>query len=870
MTDTAPDAPVILKTKITTPFPKADLVARERLTDSLSRGIDGRLTLVCAPAGFGKTTLLTQWAHNSRHTCAWLSLDARDNDFIRFWRTLVRSLAGKSGEPTGQRLTALTLSLQDISVSTFLDELLNELYELPGKTVLVLDDYHLIGDTRIHDSLAYFIEYLPSALHVLIASRSELPFSTVKWTAKQEHNELHTATLQFTADETAAFYRDVHNQPLTDEQIRRLAARTEGWVTGLQLALLSLQSGTDAARFLDEFHGDHRVISDYLFEEVASQLPPDLYSFVLKTSVLQEMDADLCDAVTERTDARNLLELAKKSNLFLLPLDERDAWFRYHHLFAGFLQELLKRKHPEEWLRLNRLASATCISRGFMSEAVEYAIAGEDYPLLESCLKAHIPAVLESGELGNLLRWFRSFPQEYVIPPALSLHHAFVLLMTGQAERAEQLLDRVEASLESAMEQEERKELQSGLLFVRSNLMFITGIFDKWFAHIGTLLNDILPADPAFYTFNYNRTEPLVRRTPLGLKGMLSPDTERIGTMFAGLLEARGWQGSYIYLYVMQSLSEGYYEWNRLEDSRKLAVLVSRSAPAKELPGLYVPVHLTQAMLYAADGRFELAHAAVDEAFEAASGLKDSRWRQLLHGARIRLYLKEDRSADVKKALPQLGVSGKDKPGFRQEFEYVTLARALGSQRKEKEALRLLELLKPQCEREQLLSGIIEIAILQALLENQRGQRTAALHHLHEALELGAQNGYIRSFLDEGPAMESLLRAYARQYRLTRETAGQGDGLQDYVSKLLSLFMPASTRRVTPDPALAEELSRSEISLLRLIRQGATNKQMAEQLTLSEGTVKVYLSRLYEKLGVSSRTQALVTAQELKLLDAGE
>jgi len=868
MTDTAPDAPVILKTKIATPHPKANLVARERLTDSLSRGINGRLTLVCAPAGFGKTTLLTQWVHSSGHTCAWLSLDARDNDFIRFWRTLIRSLADKADDPAGQRLAALALSLQDISSSTFLDALLNELYELPGKTVLVLDDYHLIRDARIHDSLAYFIEYLPPALHVLIASRSELPFSTVKWTAKREQNELHTATLQFTADETAAFYRHIHNHPLTDEQIRRLAAQTEGWVTGLQLALLSLQSGTDAVRFLEEFHGDHRVISDYLFEEVASKMPPDLYSFVLKTSVLQEMDADLCDAVTESADSRVLLDRAKKSNLFLVPLDERGVWFRYHHLFAGFLQELLKRKQPEEWRRLNRLASAGCISRGFMNEAVEYAIAGEDYPRLESCLRTHMPAVLESGELGNLLRWFRSFPPEYAVSPALSLHHAFVLLMVGHAERAEQLLDRVESSLDASMDPEERKELQSGLLFVRSNLMFMTGIFDKWFTHIGTLLHEILPADPAFYTFNYNRTEPLVRRTPLGLKGVLSPDTERIGALFTSLLEARGWQGSYIYLYVIQSLSEGYYEWNRLEDSRKLAVLVSRSAPAKELPGLYVPMHLTQAMLYAAEGRFELAHAAVDEALEASSGLKDSRWRQLLQAARIRLYLKEDRSADVKKALPQLGVSGKDKPGFRQEFEYVTLARALGSQRKEKEALRLLELLKPQCEREQLLSGIIEIGILQALLENQRGQRTTALRHLHEALELGARNGYIRSFLDEGRAMETLLRAYARQYRLTRETAGQGGGLHDYVLKLLSLFMPASPQRKTAAPPLVEELSRSEISLLRLIRRGASNRQMAEQLTLSEGTVKVYLSRLYEKLGVSSRTQALVTAQELKLLDA--
>ncbi|MGN7359683.1 LuxR C-terminal-related transcriptional regulator [Paenibacillus sp. SAF-054] len=864
--------PVVLKTKITPPLCKEGLVERTRLLDWIQNSVRGRISLVCAPAGFGKSTLLAQWVHAGHMPSAWLTLDERDNDPLRFWRYALHSLARIVPPAIKPAIISLAGELNGLSLTSFLDALLNELHELAEPITWIVDDYHVIGDPRIHESLSYFIEFMPDTLHLLVSSRNELPFATVKWLSRNEGRELDAAGLQFTLGETETFCRKAAGPAMTDVQINELNIKTEGWVTGLQLALLSWKPGQDIDVFIGQFQGSHRNVKDFIFHEVIRGLPAELYSFVLKTSILDRFDADLCDAVTEDQDSYAKLLQLQKLNLFLIPLDDTNEWFRYHHLFAGSVREHFKRHQPEAWDKLHRLASEAFARKGDMDDAVEYAVMAKDFAMAEKLLERHIPALLRSGELCNLLRWFESFPRSYALRPEVELFYAFVLVLTGRFALAEQRLEEFE-NKHKAADPKIWKQLQSGVLFVRSNLMFASGDFGSWYTFIGTMLDDILPADPAFYKFNFNVREPFIRRTALGLAGALSPDMENIGGLYLGVLASHGLQESLVYYYVKQSLVEGYYEWNRIDDCRAALDAMLPVASDAELPGLLVPMLLMRAELHLLEGRSRLAHDVIQEGLEHARVHWKEPWTSLLLARKMRLQVREGKLTAAKKIAALLGLSAKDRPTFQREYEYLSYVRLLGRQRKEAEALRLLEQLKPQSVREQLISSLVEISILQALLEEQRGQRKAALHALHEALLIGERNSYVRSFIDEGEPMRALLARYEAEAGIRSAEAADEDKSERtdvsaaYVRSLLQQFSPAGADVMQEaSAALIEQLSRSEMALLQFISKGASNKQIASELALSEGTVKVYLSRMYEKLGVSSRTQALLSAQELGLL----
>ncbi len=860
-------SPVLLKTKITIPVPKETQIPRERLIDSITAGIKGRLTLVYAPAGFGKTTLLAQWAHTEKRRCAWLSLDEMDNDSIRFWRYFVHSLAEVVPKTTRERILSLSHLLPSLSIYSFLDSLVNELFSQSETVTIIIDDYHSIHEQQIHDSLSYFIDYLPPTAHIILSSRNEPPFPTIKWRAQNERNDIGMLQLQFNQDETELFCRDSVDSRLSDRHIEQLRLRTEGWITGLQLVTLSLRSEIDYERYIQQFSGDQRNVTDFLFHEVFTKLPADICDFLIKTSILQRMDSYMCDAVTKGSKSHQLLDAVKTMNLFLIPLDDKDCWFRYHHLFSQFLQGLFKKKDPEQWLQTNRLASQCFAERGFMDEALHHAYEARDFDLMQVYLERCIPTVLKQGELRTLLHWFQCFPSEFTFTPELSLLYAFILVQTGAWQQAEGRLDTIEHALGSVEQIDRRKQLQSGLLFVRSNLMFLTGDFKKWFAFIEGILDQMLPEDPIYYNFNYNITEPLVRRTPLGLKGSLSQDTESIGRMFSGVLQSHGWQDSLINLYVIQSLCEGFYEWNRLEESRELLLQIERVVVTKPIDGLWIPAAITGALLDLTEERTELAHDRVDQAISALDHGSEPHWLSYLIAFKTRLLLRENRLSAAKKQFSRLGVSPADKPTFNQEYVYVTLARLLGKQHKESEALRLLELLKPQSLREQLWSSLVEISNLQALFEYQRGQRSRAFAFLHEALVIGETNGYIRSFVDEGAKMKELLSVYFRALVKNNGEVMPFDRAEEYVRMLIESFPRSNKSEASLPSEIIEPLSDSERSILRYLQQGAANKQIARELGLSEGTIRVYLSRLYDKLGVTSRTQAVFTAQNLKLLD---
>ncbi|GGG82621.1 LuxR C-terminal-related transcriptional regulator [Paenibacillus radicis (ex Gao et al. 2016)] len=877
------DSAILVKTKTALPLHKQGWINRGRLLEQLERGSNGKLIAVCAPAGFGKTTLVTQWLNQSNHPAVWLSIDEMDNDEMRFWRYVNQAASAILPLDGMNQLDQLASSLPGVSIRTYIDALINELYVLESPLSIVFDDFHLLTNASVYEHLAYLIEYLPQQVHLIVTSRDVLPFSTAKWLAKGQYTEINASQLSFTLDETVSYYAAYSNNntvipPLAERHIRKLHNRTEGWVTGLQLISLSLQTVDSFDRFIDAFTGYNRNIASYLFHEVVSQLPDRTRRFLEYTTLLPRMNASLCEALTGDTDSQEMLEQLRFKNLFILPLDDTGEWFRYHHLFSEYVQNDFKRgSSKEQWLNTHCNASQWFANEGMLDEAIDYAFAGEDYNNAERLIQRHMTKVLRQGEFATLLRWFERFPSSFALAPDMQLLYTFCLVVTGQIDKAEGMLSEVEQLVSRLPKGEEKSRLHSDILFVTSNLLFSGGSYERWFAFSQLLIGDSLPRNPLYYNFNYNLSEPLVRRTLFGLKGTLSPETEQIGLMFRNVLEGQGWEESLINLYLVQSLIEGYYEWNRLEDSRVLLPIVDRAAQQNRIPGLFVPNRLAQSMIYSAQGQHQLARDTLDEAIEQLekpSSDADSyntsspHWLRQLQAGRTRIFMLEGRITSARVEVAKLGLKLQERPTFDRYYEYMTLIRLLSAQRKPSEALRLLELLLPQAFRENSLISIVEIYILQACIHYRLGHKETAKTCILEALGLGCANGYIRSFLDEGKTMAALLQRLLEENDVTTTLE---DPIADYVSMLLRLLFSEETTAAPSSPGtaltLTEPLSPGELQLLELIRQGETNKRIALKLGLSEGTVKVYVSRIYGKLGVSSRTQALAAAQTLQLLE---
>lgn len=860
---------VILRTKIRPPVPRGNGISRDRLTRRLTQALEGRVTIICAPAGFGKTTLLSQWARQVAAPVAWYSLDETDNDLVKFWRTLAHALAPFVSSSLPDRLASMLQAYPQVSIYAILDVLLYDLEEhSPEALAIVLDDYHAVEDASIHESLAYLIDHLPDRLHITLSSRTEPPIATARWNARGQRLNLSTTHLSFTSEEAGRFCRESAGLTLTEDNIEQLTRWTEGWAAGLQLTSLAIGERGDPERLIAHEPIGDRNVMQYLLDEIFGSLPPELKRFLLRTSVLSRFDASACDALADTRDGARTLEELQKRNLLLVPLDEKGAWFRYHHLFSLFLRNQLRLEAPELTPVLNRTAALHLSGRGLMDEAIEHAVAAQDGELAVRLLAEHVFAVLRRGELATLLRWMERMQAEE-LPAPLSLLQTYLQLVTGRLDQARGALDRLEKRAE-ALTGAASIEMQSGLFFLKVNLAFMTGDYEQWYVY-AERLPELLPQSPLFFHVNYNTTEPFVRRTLFGLRGVQNAEIEAISLKILSILEAHGWGEAPFALYILQSMAEGYYEWNRLRDSMMLIRRIEPTARRERIAGLYVPNRITAARILWAQDEREAAYEVLEEAAEELRAFADSAsWEGALRAAKAHLLIREGRLPEADKALDPLRLRP-EQPSLFQTYEYTVLARQLGARRKEKEAVRLTDKLLRMRRREGCLAGSAEIAALQALVEAQRGYRSEAIGRLGEALAVGHPNGYVRTFLDEGEPMQSLLgqsrhnTAAAQQEPSTGEESG-ATALEAYTAALLEQF-PRKKQSAARGAELPEPLTAKEYAVLLEAVGGAANREIAERLHLKETTVKVYLSRIYAKLGVASRIQALHRASELGLFE---
>ena len=906
----------LLETKLHVPRWRRSLVARPRLSERLSRGAESTLTLVSAPAGFGKTTLLAEWltvAAADGQSVAWLSLDQRDNDPALFWAYVVAAL--NTGAP-GVGAGALSL-LQppEPPNEAGLVALLNDLDAISNDVVLVLDDYHVIDARDVQDGMAFLLEHLPPQIHLVIGSRADPVLPLARLRGRGELAEVRAADLRFTPGEAAAYLNDVMGLVLTAADVAALEGRTEGWIAALQLAALSMQGRDDTAAFIDGFAGDDRYIVDFLAEEVLQRQPEHVQQFLLQTSILDRLSGPLCDAVTGQDGGKAKLAALEQGNLFLVPLDDRRRRYRYHQLFADVLQARLRDEQPEEVPELHRRASGWLERNGEPSEAIRHALAAQDFGRAADLVELAIPAMLRSRQEAAVLGWLELLPDEVVrVRPVLSVGFAGALLSGGEFEGVEARLRDAEGWLDGATDVRQGSHAPAAEMVVVDDVGFrrLPAMIELYRAAQALVRGDgpgtvrharraleLSPAD-----------DPLGRASAAALMGLASWASGDLEAGYSGyaecmaglrraghiadtfgcaialadirLVQGRLGEAMRTYEQALQSASEpggpvlrgtadmyvGMSEVHRERDDLPAATRqLLRSQELGEhigLPQNRYRWRVAMARVREAEGDLGGALDLLNEAERLYVGDFFPNVRPV-PALRARVRVARGELGEALGWARERGLSVADDLSYLREFEHITLARVLlaryTAERAEgpiQEATRLLERLLRAAEEGRRTGSVIEILVLQALTHQARDDIPAALASLRRALTLAEPEGYVRIFADEGPPMASLLRAAAK-LRIAR----------NYVRRLLAAVnktedgMPASQ-------GLIEPLSERELEVLRLLGTDLGGPDIARELIVSLNTVRTHTKNIYAKLGVNNRRAAVRRARELDLSRTGD
>jgi LuxR family transcriptional regulator, maltose regulon positive regulatory protein len=911
-----PERDVLVATKFH--VPRAGFVPRPRLLARLAEGIGRGLTVVGTPAGFGKTTVLGDWARRSRRPAAWLSLDASDNDPARFWRYVAAAL-GRVRPGMDAPVVALLRGPHRPPLEAVATAVINELVSVPGEgaVALVLDDYHLIETSAVHESLTFLLNRLPPGLRLVVASRADPPLPLARLRARGQLAELRAADLRFTLAETAAFLREATGLDLPAESVAALQDRTEGWAAGVQLAALSLRGHADPARFVATFAGSHRYVLDYLTEEVLAGQPGPVQDFLLQTSVLERLCGPLCDAVTGQTDSQAQLEQLERANMFVVPLDEERGWWRYHHLFADLLRARLAHELPTRVPELHRAAAAWHEQHGLADEAVRHAVAAGETGWAARLVERHVETLLRRSEGATLDRWLSALPAESVrARPRLCLAQAVAAVVSGRLEAVEPLAADAERAFAAAGDETHEPSVgralsvlanvPASIAFLRADVARLRGDaagaldFDaRALAHLGEgdwLLRSQVAWNLA--TVHWVRGElgeaeralaDLVAERVAAGEGYLAMrvcyDHSEV-QLAQGRLGAA--QRSYQRALEIAStagqqpppagmahvgLAEVLYERNELaaahEHATQGVALCRQLAFTQPLArGLALLARIRQAQ-----GDTAGALEAIGQAERVGLSPQLAAMYNPVPAWRARLLLASGEVSAAARWASGRGLRAGDEPNYPREREYLALARVLLAEHAPGQALGLLDRLHAKAAAQQRTGSVIEAAALRALALADGGDQAAASATLAEALALAAPEGYVRVFADEGAPMAHLLGRLAAAQR-TGRVVFPGAVPPRYLDRLARAFRPAppagaapsATRDAAGIGGLAEPLSGRELEVLRLLAAGKPNQQIADELVVSLATVKKHVGHILGKLAAANRTQAVARARVLGLL----
>jgi LuxR family transcriptional regulator, maltose regulon positive regulatory protein len=909
----------LVETKLFLPQPRGDTVARPRLTELLDRGRRARITLVSAPAGFGKTTLLARGftAPDPQRSVAWLSLEEADSQPPRFWTYLVTAIQRAVPE-VGDSALALLQTAQP-SLDSVLATLINELSAAPTHLDLVLDDYHLVDGPGLQPGMAYLVEHLPPQVHLVVSTRVDPALPLARLRARGELVEIRAADLRFTLPEAAAYLNDVAALELTSADIAALETRTEGWIAALQLAALSLRGRPDAAAFIAAFAGDDRYIVDYLADEVLSRQPPHVRDFLLDTSILDRLSGPLCEAVTGKPGGQTLLEHLDRANLFVVPLDGSRRWYRYHHLFAEVLRTHLLDGRREKVADLHRRASRWYDEAGDPVRAVRHALAAGDIDRAADLAELAMPALQRDRQEATIAAWLEVIPDQVLRRrPVLAIGFIGALMSSGAFTRAEDRLRDLEHHLQEprsdgdaggpppgivVVDRTEWDRLPAALELYRSALSLIHGDLDATIAH-ADLATSRAAADDHLTRAGAAATAGLARWAG----GNLEEAHRFYSTCVEGLRRDGHISDA---LGCSITLADIRITQGRLTDALWTYQAALRLAEDDPVPVTRGTADMHVGISGVACERNDLANAAhqlqLSRELGDAAGLPQNPYRRCaaqarllaahgnLHGAielldqaeliyfgdfapdvrpidaqRTQLHLAQGDLASAASWARRRDLSVDDELTYMREFEHLTFAMLLLAQHRAgrspvaaHQATRLLEQLLAAAETGGRMGTVIEILVQVALASQATGDRSRASEALRRALVLAEREGHIRVFLNAGPTLTPVLR------RVEPDSPGgfhahavltAGDAEPPRADQ------PAPRRPATPPQPLVDALSKRELDVLRLLDSDLAGPDIARELSVSVNTVRTHTRHIYTKLGVTTRREAVRVAARLGLV----
>ncbi|MFD5018280.1 LuxR C-terminal-related transcriptional regulator [Paenibacillus sp. NPDC058367] len=816
----------------------------------LNEGMDYKLTLISAQAGYGKTTALSEWIRHCDMQVAWVSLDMQDNDWAQFWSYVTASIQ-ESCPKFGSTVQPLLINGPSMTLEPAIVALLNELNNLTNELIIILDDYHVIETPTIHQSMAYLLEHLPPHIHLYVVSRTDLTIPTTRLLAKGELHRIIMQDLRFQLDEGFEFFRDTTDLQLTTDQITELYDQTEGWISGLQLAAISLKRSDNIAVSIQQFRGQQQHISDYLLEEVFHHLPDSVRTFLLETSILNRMNHSLCQAVTGQMNCQEQLERLVHLNLFVIPLDDQRNWYRYHHLLSDFLQQILFRTDPNKWMQVHTRAANWLEEHGFAGEAVEHHIEGKKFADAVRLIEKNLHTLVQSKSVV-LIRWVSGLPENsFAEKPMIELFYISVLLGVGEWKTAFKRVEQAEIrflALQGKMDDTQWNQIMGNLYFFCSVTTYLQKDLERTSAYF-ELVEQFVPEGSLFQTMGRNRYQG---------NDVFDDHLALINDLHAAeaflLKWITVWENKQEYPfvgYLYASYSKLLYEWNRLDEAERYA---SKVLERKDMqPFARILIHN-----YTSASRIQQAKGDPARASQLLTQLKlqiDSPDYDLfmlgVEAEQACLSLQQGSIQTALTWLRKCGLTPTDKIPMNRIAEYLALAKVLAACERSAEALQVLDQLNLLLSKENRLRDQIKVCIAQSMTFESIGRTAEAHLHLETALHLAEPEGYIRSFMDEGSKMEELLSTYLK-IQIGSLIRNPKVSLF-YVKQLIQAFNVTMEGK----PSLKEILTEQEMKVLHLIASGLSNKEIADKLFVTGETVKFHIKNMYRKLGVNNRVQAL-------------
>jgi LuxR family maltose regulon positive regulatory protein len=878
----------ILATKFVIPSSSGKMVMRPRLLQSDE---SPRIKLVCAPAGYGKTTLIASWAKSQESPVAWLSLDAGDNDPVRFLMHFIHAIQMRFADFGNVVIEMMTASPPP-PIAGLMRTLVNQLCELPEPLCIILDDLHTVTETAVHDAIAFLVEHQPPQVQLIFASRNDPPFSLSRIRGQRQLLEYRTADLRFTLEEAREFCNDVMQFGLPQTQVETLAARTEGWIVGLQLAALSLRNSPDKAAFIQNFAGDNRHITDFLLDEVLRSRSIEIQNFLLQTSILERFSAPLCDAVMETNDSRERIDEMERANMFIVGLDDQRVWYRYHHLFAFLLQNRLRSVSPDLIQTLHRRASRWFSANNFITEAINQAIKAADYEFALDLMEKH-RSLFSHGQVNTALAWAKQMPPDLLAKrPGLSITCAWANFYQDNSVEMDRHIRAIEKFLAAS-----QNTSGGGVTHaIRGQVALLRGCY---YGYNGRLEDAMSNQRDAHATFPPGKLMYRVAGTCLGVGNyrlgeldkaqalfeensaisevkydVLAPVAATLGLGLVYLARGRLLNAKSVFERALQECKEaGWQDFpacgllhiglgHVAYEMNDLSLAVQHLALAVDMTAAGMPFYNAWGRVMLA--RTKLALGAIDAGLEPAreAALMKYLERSIFDFPSLpaelgRLWLSQGRMDTVRLWSETVQLPLGDRLAIGCEPDYIVLARFFIASEQREKALDLLARLWTDAEQGKRLTAMVEISILKALALQGNGATDDALAALQQAVHLAENTHLLRLFINEGSSISALLKKLAR-----------GADYKSPVHAFLSHFGPDAQQDATQtSPSLSQLFSKKELLVASHIVKGASNRDIAEALFISPNTLNSHMKNIYAKLGVNSRLQAIERLRHLGLTD---